>query len=169
MPLMAAGGAAACVVQAGSAGGAVTTHLTLLQLQPIVSAAIARLSAAGLSASQQAALASISLAVADLPGAALGLATPHSITLDANAAGYGWFIDPTPLDDHEFLAPRAAPAPQQQHMDLLTAVMHELGHTLGLDDLTDSQSADDLMYESLAAGVRKALPDAAVDAAIERL
>jgi len=28
-------------------------------------------------------------------------AAPRSITLDVNAAGYGWFIDATPLDDSE--------------------------------------------------------------------
>jgi hypothetical protein len=37
--------------------------------------------------------------------------------------------------------------------------MHELSHTLGLDDLAPSQAATDLMTETLATGVRR-LPSA---------
>lgn len=40
-------------------------------------------------------------------------------------------------------------------MDLLTAVMHELSHTLGRNDLHDRGTEDDLMYEALAVGVRR--------------
>ena len=36
--------------------------------------------------------------------ALLGQAAGQSITLDADAAGYGWYVDPTPLDDAEFAA-----------------------------------------------------------------
>jgi hypothetical protein len=102
--------------------------------------------------------------VADLPGATLGLATPRAITLDATAAGYGWFIDPTPLDDSEFSSgSRLSTLDSQLRMDLLTAVMHELGHTLGWDDLHGQDSQDDLMYEALAVGVRRTSFVAAVE------
>ena len=41
-------------------------------------------------------------AVADMPGMYLGSFAPGQITLDTNAAGYGWYLDPTPRDDAEF-------------------------------------------------------------------
>ncbi|MGL3211733.1 hypothetical protein [Bradyrhizobium sp. BR 1433] len=42
----------------------------------------------------------------------------------------------------------------------MTAVVHELGHVLGLPDLTSSSDANDLMYISLTDGERR-LPTAA--------
>ena len=41
-------------------------------------------------------------------------------------------------------------------MDLLTAVMHELGHVLGHDDLDAASHPTDLMSESLSVGIRHA-------------
>ena len=40
-------------------------------------------------------------------------------------------------------------------MDLLTVVMHELGHILGFEDQHSAGDAGDLMYETLTAGVRR--------------
>jgi hypothetical protein len=71
--------------------------------------------------------------------------------MDADAAGYGWFVDPTPWDDAEFTA-GAAPA----GMDLLTAVMHEFGHILGFRDVP--AALDSLMSGTLEEGVRR-LPE----------
>ena len=56
--------------------------------------------------------------------------------IDVNAAGYGWFVDGTPLDDAEFdLLIGELTASQESvamgRMDLLTVVMHEIGHVLG--------------------------------------
>jgi predicted Zn-dependent protease len=45
-------------------------------------------------------------------------------------------------------------------MDLLTTVMHELGHVLGLDSDFDSAHQDDLMYAYLQTGYRHAAVDA---------
>ena len=70
------------------------------------------------------------------------------IVLDDNGAGRGWFIDPTPRDDAEFAPSRKPPT----RIDLLTAVMHELGHELGLEHRLD---VDDLMSETLGVGVRR--------------
>jgi hypothetical protein len=75
-----------------------------------------------------------------------------------NAAGYGWFVDPTPYNDSEYgpkKLPSAATLTATRSMDLLTAVLHELGHTLGRDDLHSANTANDLMYESLTPGTRK--------------
>lgn len=42
-------------------------------------------------------------------------------------------------------------------MDLLTTVMHELGHVLGFDDQTAQQHSANLMTETLPTGVRRSL------------
>jgi hypothetical protein len=142
--------------------------LALVQLQPIFDAAISRLSSQGLSPQQLATLSSVSFAIADLPGATLGLATPRTITLDNTAAGYGWYLDPTPLDDAEFPSgSQLSTLDSQLRMDLLTAVMHELGHTLGLPDHHEPSTEDDLMFETLAIGLRRSILPAAVDAVFE--
>ena len=47
-------------------------------------------------------LAALNLSVADLDGEELAEARPGEIVLDINAAGLGWYIDPTPFDDEEF-------------------------------------------------------------------
>ena len=53
-------------------------------------------------------------------------------------------------------------------MDLLTVVMHELGHTAGLADLYDVEAEDDLMYAWLQPGVRRT-DTAAVDSVLAEL
>src|SRR5262249_23479689 len=65
-----------------------------------------------------------------------------------NAAGWGWFVDRTPRDDSEFTTP--GDQGEQNHMDLLTVLMHEMGHVLGLD-----HDADGVMQETLTAGTRR--------------
>ena len=49
----------------------------------------------------------------DLPATALGQTTGEgasaTITLDQNAAGHGWYIDPTPLDSSDDYLPTATP------------------------------------------------------------
>ena len=81
------------------------------------------------------------------------------IYIDSNAAGHGWFVDPTPALDEEF-----TPSPSNQQLraidpravdriDLLTVVEHELGHVAGLGDL--DASVDDLMSGLLGTGTRR--------------
>jgi hypothetical protein len=86
--------------------------------------------------------------IADLPGTTLGLASGNTIWLDDDAAGWGWFIDATPRKDAEFNRP--GNQGEQNRMDLLTVVMHELGHVLGYD-----HDEDGVMAATLAAGVRR--------------
>jgi hypothetical protein len=97
--------------------------------------------------------------VGDLPGGLLGAAAGKAIRIDRDAAGYGWFVDLTPTDDGEFadlLGAHALAAQKgsaaEQRVDLLTTVMHEMGHVLGLDDTT---VAGDLMDAVLPLGVRR--------------
>jgi subtilisin-like proprotein convertase family protein len=86
--------------------------------------------------------------IADLSGTTLGLAAGNTIWLDDNAAGWGWFVDPTPHTDLEFVRP--GDQGEQNRMDLLSVVMHELGHVLGYD-----HDDEGVMAETLAPGVRQ--------------
>src|SRR5207248_9027325 len=74
------------------------------QLQGAVQAALSRLAGAGVAPAVLQGLAAAQYAVAPLPGATLGLAdvNQHRVLISADAAGYGWFVDGTPLQDEEF-------------------------------------------------------------------
>jgi hypothetical protein len=100
----------------------------------------------------------VNLEIADLSGGAVGQTTANTITLDTDAAGYGWFVDSTPYDNSEFLPTSnpdewiAKPGSEAAgKRDMLSVLMHEYGHVLGLDH---SQAVHDLMSESLQPGVR---------------
>ncbi|HSB91145.1 MAG TPA: Ig-like domain-containing protein [Anaerolineales bacterium] len=106
----------------------------------------------------------VTVQVTDLPGGLLGQASATTVQLDVDAAGFGWFVDPTPEDSTEFvpvggelLATDSGGGPG--HMDLLTVVLHELGHVLGFPDLTGTPGG--LMEATLEAGVRR-LPQASL-------
>ena len=99
---------------------------------------------------------------ADLSGSALGSTTGNKITLDTNAAGYGWFIDATPYQNEEWLPTSnpnewvAKPGSEAEgKMDLLSVLLHEYGHVLGIEHTADRH---DLMASILQPGVRH-LPD----------
>ncbi len=150
-PLLAAGGLAA---------GATHEEVTPEALTPIVDQAIALWASAGLDQAEVQRLESVEVRIADLHGARLGEALGTTITLDINAAGYGWFVDATPWASEEFGQSSAQglvadpSGPAADRMDLLTVVLHELGHVLGHVDLDDLLS-DDVMNGWLPAGVRR--------------
>ena len=167
LPLLAAlgGVAAATPAQAASTGD---YHLTQVALDSVVAAAIAQWAAAGASASELAALRATVFSVADLSDNTLADEGQGHIRIDTDAAGHGWFVDPTPNDNSEFTHAQNAAGTDlltdstsaaAGHMDLLTAVSHEMGHVLGLADTTSLSSAHDLMYIDLVDGERR-LPDA---------
>ncbi len=100
-----------------------------------------------------------------LQGTAIGqagnLGSRATITLDTDAAGHGWFIDATPADNVEFLPTSnpnewvARPGSEAEgRIDLLTVLLHEYGHTLGL---AHSADAHDYMAATLPPGVRRTL------------
>jgi Ca2+-binding RTX toxin-like protein len=132
------------------------TPLTAEQLQPIITAAYQNwITTIGSNA--EVALQDVTFAIADLPGQMIGQTIGRSIVIDPTAAGYGWFIDPTPSKNNEFknnggsdLSAKTF-GPAYGHMDLLTTVMHELGHVLNLDN---SEMQHTLMGESLNVGER---------------
>jgi hypothetical protein len=156
--------------RASSANGPATgtaSALTQGQLAPIVAAAISRWAGDGIGAANVALLRHAKVQIADLGGAFLGLEGNDTILVDRTADGYGWFVDPTPFTDTEFAKTSdpqervaGASSPAHGRMDLLTVVMHEFGHLLGLADKANGVGPDTLMTEDLAAGVRR-LPDSA--------
>lgn len=93
----------------------------------------------------------------------LGRVAGTQLVLDRDAAGWGWFVDPTPDEDEEYEpAPagqgglRARPGgPAEGKMDLLTVLMHEMGHARGEVDLDPGAHGDDVMGAALEAGVRR--------------
>ena len=96
----------------------------------------------------------------DLGGSTVGLARTGrgvpTVSIDANAGGSRWFIDPTPWDRAEFPVSftghhfGGGPAGQ----DMLSVALHEIGHVLGLPHFHDGH---DLMAAS-GAGRQRWLP-----------
>ena len=132
--------------------------LTLAELNPIIEEAIQRWSLSGLvdDASLRQ-LNDVNFQITDLEGLMLGKATDTTAFIDNTAAGHGWFIDATPWDDSEFdiddpvnNAMVASTGEANGRMDLLTAVMHELGHILG----HGHNDSYDLMNSTLETGKR---------------
>jgi hypothetical protein len=163
-PLLAAdGGVAALIPTAGE------THLTQAELNTIVTAAIAQWAHAGATSEQLAAMLSTTFSVSDIGGDVVGDQTAGHITIDDDAAGHGWFVDPTPADNSEFTHAVNGSSTDfltdptntaAGHLDLLTTVAHELGHVIGLDDTTSASDLNGLMHVSLVDGERR-LPSAA--------
>jgi photosystem II stability/assembly factor-like uncharacterized protein len=157
-PLLAAGGVVSAAEDA--------IPLTQTDLDPIVAQAIADWADFGLATDQLEALVTVRFVSIDFSGAQLGLAERDTIFLDINAAGHGWFVDPTPGADEEFHAIgnhlEALDPVVLDRIDLLTVVSHEIGHALGLDDL--DSSFDSLMSDTLETGVRQEPGTAEVDA-----
>jgi hypothetical protein len=92
----------------------------------------------------------LNIAITDLPTGQLaeanithfdsnGRPTSGTLTLDTDANGLGWFIDSSPWDNAEFGTLNAETffratlgSEAYGHYDLLTTILHELGHLAGL-------------------------------------
>ncbi|HNC45599.1 MAG TPA: hypothetical protein PLU80_15645, partial [Acidobacteriota bacterium] len=139
------------------------TKLTPEQISWLMEAAIARWIAAGASVEKIDQLRAVKFGVADLTKGDLLTETPSNLVLlDAKAAGYGWYIDPAPMDDVEFEkiiseteleASQSSPA--HGKVDLLTVIMHQFGRALGLEVLDGEDQAHELMSGRMAVGVRR--------------
>jgi Calx-beta domain/Matrixin len=93
------------------AASAPTTATTQMLTQSQLDAAVAQAKADWLAAEPTANLSGVTFSIGDLDGTMLGVTNPwRQITIDANAAGWGW-----------------------SEMNLVTVVEHELGHVLGLE------------------------------------
>jgi hypothetical protein len=73
-----------------------------------------------------------------------------TIVVDINGNGTGWYLDAAPLDDDEFNDSEA-----DLGYDLLTVLMHELGHSAGFHgEVTHVDHDGDLMSHDLRPGER---------------
>jgi len=133
------------------------------QLSSLIAEAIARWSETGLTASQQATLESVQFEVVDFGDCGvLAVSQSGLIRIDDDAAGWGWFVDSTPSEDEEFMATASdgqlqasADSLAAGREDLLTVIMHELGHQLGLVDEDVSEGTGALMDGTLPSGTRR--------------
>ena len=107
----------------------------------------------------------VTFEIADLPDLIMGQANGSTVLLDVNAAGYGWFVDATPPDNSEFTAGSSGgellaseSSDAFGHMDLLTVVMNEMGHVLGLEDF--DPKAQEQMDTTIEPGVRRSVSHA---------
>jgi hypothetical protein len=124
--------------------------LTEEMLAPIVDAALDRWSEVVAGEQDKLALLDrVDVQVADFTGLTLGVADRTSILIDSDAAGWGWYVDQTPYDDTEFTM---VGGDDDDQMDLLTTVMHEIGHVLGYED--EPAGSEALMSELLDTGER---------------
>jgi hypothetical protein len=154
-------GASAAKVETVTAPSFVAS-LDQQQVDSMVAAAIERWTATGLTAGQIGILRGIKFDVTDLGGAYLGESSNSHVQLDRNAGGKGWYIGADSSSDllfsravsttRRYTDPSSAPA---GHLDLLTAIEHEMGHKLGLDDSYSEKDRNNLMYGYLTVGERR--------------
>ena len=100
--------------------------------------------------------------MADLPSIYLGEADGGRIRVDNNAGGNGWFMDANGASESVFGQETSAtrhytdPASDAAgRVDLLTTILHEMGHAIGLPDSYAEQDRDSLMYGFLTKGERR--------------
>jgi hypothetical protein len=105
----------------------------------------------------------IQVSIGNLPQAVAAQAMGTQITLSADGAGWGWFVDTTPAVQEEFSAGfttdvflALAGSTAEGKLDLLTVLIHEMGHALGLDHASESH---DVMAAVLTPGERRLLDD----------
>ena len=129
--------------------------LTAGQLQVEVQAALNLLASDGVNSALLTKLESLQFMVGQLPAGYLGLSDLGSGTVEisANAAGYGWFVDPNPLHDPLFVNGVAQPgSAAANRMDLLTVVLHEMGHFDGWTELDTSTHPNALIALTVGTG-----------------
>jgi hypothetical protein len=156
-----AGGGAPQLAAALPPTPAATLPLRAGQLEPIIAAAIHYWTANPSFSQDAAALADVPFVIHNLPGLMLAQTIANTVVIDPSARGYGWFVDRTPYASEEFrhthrgtwLATPSSPA--DGHMDLLTVVIHELGHVLGLRDVNLPANTNAVMNVKLAPGLRR--------------
>uniref|UniRef100_UPI00262BDF4C polymorphic toxin-type HINT domain-containing protein n=1 Tax=Propionivibrio sp. TaxID=2212460 RepID=UPI00262BDF4C len=105
----------------------------------------------------------LSVGIGTLPVGVAAETLGHQITLSVDGAGWGWYADSTPSLQEEFL-PTAHPtdfiaalgSAAEGKLDLLTVLIHELGHVAGLGHASSESEA---MSQVVSPGTRR-LPSA---------
>jgi hypothetical protein len=127
--------------------------MTPAQLAPVVEEAVGLWAATGLSPAQVARLRATPVVIANLDAQGyLGLTTPQQILIDDNGVGLGWEL-PWAIS-HWSSANGQWPLANDQSYDLLTTVLHELGHVLG-----HGHDADDELMDAVLQPGEHHLPD----------
>ncbi len=143
-------------------------------LEEIATAAEERWHLAGLTEEQSLALANVTYEIGDLAGLSLAQydGANNIIRIDDDASGMSWFVDSTPMDDVEFISrgPEsrlfAAIGEAEDRVDLLSVVLHEQGHALGLADTYLPENFGELMYGGYAEGERRLPVEGQADDAV---
>jgi Ca2+-binding RTX toxin-like protein len=150
-----------------ASSGSTPKQVTEAELTTIVDAAVGMWTEAlGEGDARLAALQGMTVTFGDLGGQALAQADGNVIVIDLDAAGHGWFVDITPGDGSEFatlvssVSVAATSGEAAGGMDLLTVMLHEIGHVLGFDHGDAGQFA--VMNDELDAGIRYLLDSAGV-------
>ncbi|MDF1739370.1 MAG: VCBS domain-containing protein, partial [Verrucomicrobiales bacterium] len=147
-------------------------NFTESDLERLAAEAIDRWEETGLSADQLEALAQINYVVTDLEGSALAFAEGDSIYIDYNAAGEDWFVDNTEWLDEEFVeidgilravSGEGVDGLARGGVDMLSVLMHEQGHILGLLDEYDFGQSDSSMFGLFEEGERRILDQGQAD------
>ncbi|MGC4016900.1 MAG: hypothetical protein QM755_20665 [Luteolibacter sp.] len=133
--------------------------ITQSELDAIVSDAIGCWEASGLTSEQVGLLKELRFEIKDLPAPRLGEAGRDVIRVSRNGGGNGWFAgsDPSAFGK-TFSATRHGSLPGDAaagSVDLLTTVLHEMGHALGLEDSYLAQDRESIMYGYLTRGERR--------------
>ena len=104
----------------------------------------------------------VTLQIVDLPGNLLGQAQGNTIQIDVDAAGQGWFVDATPWDNSEFVAAgngsglaAVSGSAAAGRVDLLTVILHELGHLAGLKHAAEGRDGRNAVGRHAAAAARR--------------
>ncbi len=138
-----------------------TVTLSTVDLEPLVQESVARWQSTGLTDEQLTALMNATYQIVDLGGNYLGATEGSRISIDDDAAGIGWFVDLTPDQDEEFTLAAGVDSQMianldsaaRERIDLLSILMHEQGHILGLPDVSEAQR--DLMFAWFGEGERR--------------
>ncbi|WP_417388923.1 peptidylprolyl isomerase [Gimesia sp.] len=138
--------------------GSETPALTTEEVEPVLEATKQQLSELYDDSAIET-LSDVKIEIVDLPQNQLAKADTanNTIYLDINAAGWGWFVDQSPLLNEEFDATAAGIfeaklfSNASGHIDLLTVLLHELNHLLGHEHSTESP----MMQPELNPGERK--------------